>query len=191
MSIRMHIILKLQLEQSNDLLYRIVKHNEIPVTQDLISQMPILGNWYESTIRNAVGQMSMVGTSILDYTGFLDFAPKAVDATKRSASCLKNTAGSIVSGAARIGIGAVKATGVPHLLSGVMETAKWGAASLIEEGTSANIDCYSPSCSPGSICYSPTCPRSKQYAFLTTRAVHDIIKGAYTGAEKRFLTPKE
>ncbi|KAJ3337701.1 hypothetical protein HDU91_001400, partial [Kappamyces sp. JEL0680] len=81
MSVRMHIILKLQLEQDNDGLYRIVNHQEIPVAQDLISQMPILGGWYDSTIRNAVGQISMAGSAVLEYTGFLDFAPKAVDAT--------------------------------------------------------------------------------------------------------------
>ena len=45
MTIRMHVILKLQLEKSSDGLLRIVRHNEIFVAQDLISQMPILGNY--------------------------------------------------------------------------------------------------------------------------------------------------
>ncbi len=67
MTIRMHIILKLQLEQGDDGLYRIVNQSEIPVAQDLISQMPILGGWYDSTIRNAVGQISMAGSAVLEW----------------------------------------------------------------------------------------------------------------------------
>lgn len=189
MSIKVRVILKCQLEQSDDGLFRIVDHQEIPVTQDLISQMPILGNWYDHTIRNAVGQISMTGTSLLDYTGFLDFAPRAVDAAKSTASSLRQSAGCLVSGAFGLGVGALQATGVPSLFSGVGSVVKWGAASLSEEGQKTKVDCYSPSCVPGSICYSPTCPRNQSFSFLSKQSVHDIIKGAYSGAEKRFLTP--
>lgn len=116
MSIHMHFILKIQLEKCDDLKYRIVDHREFAVAQDLISQMPILGGWYKSTIRNAVGQISMAGSSVLEYTGFLDFAPKAVDATKSTASSFKNKAGSIVSSATRLGGSALAATGVSGVL---------------------------------------------------------------------------
>jgi hypothetical protein len=66
MSISMHYFMKLQVEESDDGLYRIVDHHETHVTQDLISQMPILGGWYNSTIRNAVGQISLAGTSVMN-----------------------------------------------------------------------------------------------------------------------------
>lgn len=190
MSIHIHFILKIQLEKSEDGKYRIVDHKEIPVAQDLISQMPIVGGWYESTIRNAVGQISLAGSSVLEYTGFLDFAPRAVDATKSTASSIKSKAGSLVSSATRIGGSALAATGVTSVLSGVTDFVKWGAASLIEEAHQEKIDCYSPSCTPGTICYSPTCPRGQQLKWLSRATVHDIIKGAYTGSSKRisFLT---
>lgn len=116
MSIHMAYILKLQLEKCDDGKYRIVDHREIPVAQDLISQMPIVGGWYESTIRNAVGQISIAGSSMLEYTGFLDFAPRAVDATKSTASSLKSRAGNLVSSATRLGGSALAATGVSGVI---------------------------------------------------------------------------
>lgn len=66
MSVNMHFFLKLQVEPVGDN-FLIVDHCEIHVAQDLISQMPILGSWYDSTIRNAVGQATMAGTSLLEY----------------------------------------------------------------------------------------------------------------------------
>lgn len=184
MSIRMHFILKLQLEPSEDGLYRIVDHLEIPVAQDLISQMPILGSWYDQTIRNAVGQISMAGTSVLDYTGFLDFAPRAVDATKSTATSLRSAVGSMASSGIRMGGSALAATGVPTLFYGVTDFVKWGAASLIEESKIEKIDCYSVSCTPGTLCYSPTCPRGQSYAWVSRTVVQDIIRGAYIGTGK-------
>lgn len=196
----MHIIIKLQLELCDDSLYRIVDHKEIPVAQDFLSQMPILGSWYESTIRNAVGQMSMAGSSMLEYSGFLDFAPKAVETTKSTASSLKNKAGSLVTSATQLGGSALEATGVSSVLryktqgleistnplsSGVTGFVKWGAASLIEEGQEIKIDCYSPSCAPGSVCYSPTCPRGQQLRLLSRSTLNDVIRGVYTGTTKR------
>ena len=69
MSVNMHFFLKLQLEpREDDGKFVVVDHCEIHVAQDLISQMPILGSWYDSTIRNAVGQASMAGTSLLEYS---------------------------------------------------------------------------------------------------------------------------
>lgn len=179
MSINMHFILKAQLEKSDDGLYRIVDHQEIHVAQDLISQMPILGGWYDGTIRNAVGQISLAGTSLLDYSGFLDFAPRAVDATKSTASSIKNKVTGLASSTLRLGGSALNATGVPSLIGNIAGLVKWGAASLSEQGKE-KIDCYSPTCTPGTICYSPSCPRGKSFSFLSTEAVQDIIKGAYT-----------
>jgi len=69
--------------------------------------------------------------------------------------------------------------------SGVTDFVKWGAARLIEEAHEQQIDCYSPSCTPGTICYSPTCPRGQQLQWLSKATVQDIIKGAYTGTSKR------
>ncbi|KAJ2998570.1 hypothetical protein HDV02_004385 [Globomyces sp. JEL0801] len=184
MSINMHYILKLQLELAENNLYRIVDHLEIHVAQDLISQMPILGSWYDSTIRNAVGQISMAGTSILDYSGFLDFAPKAVDATKNTASSIGSGVSNLAYKGLNLGGKVLTKTGVAGLIGGLAGYAKWGAAALIEVGQDDKIDCYSPSCVPGTICYSPTCPRGQSYAWLSRHTVSDIVRGAVTGAGK-------
>lgn len=187
----MHYIMKLQVEPGDDGLFRIADHDEVHVAQDLISQMPILGSWYDSTIRNAVGQISIAGTSLLEYSGFLDFAPRAVDATKSGAASVYGSVGSLSSRVVRLGGSVLNATGVPSLIGGLAGYAKWGAARLIESGKDAKIDCYSPSCSPGLICYSPTCPRSRSYAFLSRGAIQDVIKGVYTGTTKTFFRPKQ
>ncbi len=71
--------------------------------------------------------------SYIRYTGFLDFAPKAVDATKSTATSIRATAGNVVSSTMRLGGSLLNKTGIPSLLGGVAGVAKWGAASLIEE----------------------------------------------------------
>ncbi|KAI8924749.1 hypothetical protein BC831DRAFT_463909, partial [Entophlyctis helioformis] len=188
-SIKMHHILKLQLEPSENGLYRIVDHHEIYVAQDMISQVPIIGGFYDQSLRNAVGQISMAGTSLLDYTGILDFVPAAVQKTVGAASAVRQKAGQIAGSVTHAGGRVIEATGVPSLIGGVVavaaDYAKWGAASLIEEGRGDHIDCYSPTCRPGKICYSPTCPRGRSYTWVSSQSIQDIIKGAYTGASKQ------
>jgi hypothetical protein len=51
----MHYILKLQLEASDDGLYRIVNHTEIHAAQDMLTQVPVIGGFYENSLRNAIG----------------------------------------------------------------------------------------------------------------------------------------
>jgi hypothetical protein len=184
MSISMHYFIKLQVEESEDGLYRIVDHHETHVTQDLISQMPILGSWYNTTIRNAMGQFSLAGTNLLEFSGFLEFAPRAVDVTKQTASSISRKIGRISSKVFGIGGDALEKTGVPGLVNGLAGYVKWGAASLIEEGKQEKIDCYSPSCIPGTICYSPTCPRGRSYQWISRDAITSVIKGAYSGTKK-------
>jgi hypothetical protein len=185
MSIQMHFIGKYQLELL-DGKYTIVEHTEIHVAQDLLSQMPIIGSWYDSTIRNAVGQISIAGTNLLDMTGFLDFAPRAVNATKSGVTSIKKTVGGIAARGLSIGSSALSLTGVPSLVSNVKNYVQWGASTLMEHGNDAKIQCYSPTCEPGKLCYSPTCPRNQSYQFLSKQALHDIIKGAYTDASGIF-----
>ncbi|KAL2914927.1 hypothetical protein HK105_205470 [Polyrhizophydium stewartii] len=194
-SVNMHYIIKLQLEAAEDGLMRITSHLEIPVAQDMLSQMPIVGSWYDNSLRNAVGQISIAGTNLLEYTGLLDLVPVAVQKTRQAAGAVRQRAGQLASSATRAGGYALEATGVPSLVGGVVSVAadyaKWGAASLIEEGRGEHIDCYSPTCRPGKLCYSPTCPRGRSHAWLSRGALQDIVKGAYTGAAKQvgFLKP--
>jgi hypothetical protein len=172
--IHMHYILKLQVEPSEDEKWRIVNHSEIHVAQDFLSQMPLVGSFYESTIRNALGQISLAGTSLLEYSGFLDFAPKAVQSTKNTAGNLSMRVVNIASKATEMTTNVIEKTPVP----GIMGYIKWGASSLIEKGKGIQISCYSPTCQPGMICYSPTCVR-KGYSIMSRESIQDIIKGLF------------
>lgn len=192
---KLHHIFKLQLETSDDGLLRVVEHQEIVVAEDMLAQMPLVGNYYQSSLRNAIGQLSLFGAAILDYTGILDLIPAAVQTTKGTASAFKQTAGSLANATKTITNKAIhtggvvlKATGaqpiVDSMLSKATEFAKYGLALVIEEGYDP-VRCYSYVCRPGRQCYVPTCPRSRRYEYLSRKAIHDIVKGAYVGASKR------
>ncbi|KAI8907863.1 hypothetical protein EDD86DRAFT_208333 [Gorgonomyces haynaldii] len=185
MSVNMHYILKLQLEQGDNGLYKIVNHLEIHAAQDMISQVPIIGNFYDQSLRNAVGQISLAGSSLLEYTGVLDMLPKAVEKTKGAASALSRGVGSLASGATGIAGSALERTGVSSLLNYAAGYAKYYGSIMIEEGRGEHVDCYVPTCRPGLLCYSPTCPRGKSYQWMTRDAISDIVKGAYSTAAKR------
>ena len=186
MSINMHYILKLQLECSKeDGLYRIVNHVEIHAAQDMLSQVPILGNFYDHSLRNAVGQISLAGTSLLEYTGLLDLLPAAVAKTKETAASVRNGVGQLANNASGAAGNAFEKTGVNSLFHVAAGYVKWGASALLEEGRGEHVDCYSPTCRPGQTCYSPTCVRGQSYEWLSKDTVSDIIKGAYSTASKR------
>lgn len=121
------------------------------------------------------------------YTGFLDFAPRAVDGVKGGATVVKQKVGSLSSRIAGLGSSALNYTGVTSLVGSTLGLARWGASALIEQGKKEKIDCYSISCCPGQLCYSPTCPRNSSYSFLSSEAVQDIIKGVYSGTSSTFF----
>jgi hypothetical protein len=169
---------------------------------DMISQMPIVGSWYDGSLRSAMGQISMAGTNILDKTGLLDLVPAIVSKTSETASSVKQNASDLKHMAFDIGSKSLEKTGMQSvfskyysLASGYLkdatDTAKWGAASLIENGKGQKVDCYSSTCIPGKVCYSPTCPRGRNVEVLTRESVQNIVRGLYLGVGQRtgFLKP--
>jgi hypothetical protein len=140
-----------------------------------------------------LGQITLAGSGILEYTGVLDLVPWAVQKV-----------GSARAAAGHVVTTVVNATGVPTLVGAVgevggklvhtaKETVGWAtegargaAAVLIEEGKGVHVDCYSPTCKAGQMCYSPTCMRGKT---LTTKLnvdnLQSIIKGMYIEGGKR------
>lgn len=104
----------------------------------------------------------MAGTTLLDYTGVLDFVPAVVDKTRETASKLnsgvRSTANSAVEGA-----GSVLDNYFGSYINYAKHKLNWSVSSLIEEGRQKKVDCYSMTCQPGRICYSPTCVRSQNY----------------------------
>lgn len=190
MDLTLNFILKLQLEQTHGKYY-IVNHVEIHSAQDMISQMPIIGGFYDHSLRNAVGQMTMAGTSFLQYTGVLDMMPEAVNRTKSTAWAVRGQVGSIASNLSTTATGvagsALERTGMDSFLGGLINTAsgyvKWGAGKMIEEGRGQTILCYSVSCAPGKVCYSPTCPRGQSIP-LSKDSLAAIVRGLYSTAAK-------
>ncbi|KAI8837337.1 hypothetical protein BC829DRAFT_48321 [Chytridium lagenaria] len=180
--IKIHQILKLQLESSpvlGDAFLVIARHHEVHVAQDYIAQLPILGGFYETGIRSALGQLTLAGSAVLEYTGILDTIPRGVNMVKGAAGAARATVGDIVRGARAMGGAAAHASGVDRVyeasvnvggrwageIRGVVgwaaDGARTTAAHLIEEGKGMRVDCYSPTCKPGQVCYSPTCPRGR------------------------------
>ncbi|TPX58563.1 hypothetical protein SpCBS45565_g07961 [Spizellomyces sp. 'palustris'] len=191
-------VLSLQLEFSAENSLQIVSHDEHHIAQDIIKQMPLIGKYYETSIRTALGHLTLAGTSVLNATGILDLFPAAVRVSSDTASAMRKKASRITND---IALPALEATGVTPLVRDAFQLTQnamgWatenarGAASLtrstavklIEEGR-GGVDCYSPTCKPGQICYSSTCPRGKTYQMLSVDAVADIVKGVYQGVQK-------
>ena len=158
--------------------------------------MPIIGGWYDGSLRSAMGQISMAGTNILDKTGLLDLVPSIVSKTTETASAVRQNANDIKDKAMNIGSKSLERTGMQSMFSkcyslasgyvkDAKDTAKWGAAALIENGKGERVDCYSSSCKPGQVCYSPTCPRGKNVELLSRESVQNIVKGLYLDVGQR------
>lgn len=190
--VTIHEVLKLQLERSETGTLKIVHHSEIHAAQDFISQVPVLGKWYDGSLRSTLGQVSLAGTQLLDRAGLLDLVPTLALKTKETAQSVVNRASAVTSSAASLGSRAVNMTGVPSVVSRVFNkasgvlseassTAKWGASMLMESGRGTEINCYSPTCQPGRLCYSPTCPRGSNTSLLSPEALQDLVRGAYLG----------
>ncbi|KAJ3387025.1 hypothetical protein HDU92_002170 [Lobulomyces angularis] len=106
--VKIHQIIKLQLERSDEpgkqkLLF-ITDHNETHRAQEYISRVPILGSWYDGSIREAMGKIVLTSSSIIDATGILDYVPSYVDSAIKAAY----KASDKVSGIAGEAVGQVK-----------------------------------------------------------------------------------
>ena len=99
----------------------VVNHNEIHVAQTHLSQLPVVGNLYDTGIRSALGQLTLAGGGILEYTGVLDIVPWAVSKVGRAAHVAGEAAGAVVGGAKAT----VRATGVPSLVGRVIGAGGW------------------------------------------------------------------
>ncbi|KAJ3195527.1 hypothetical protein HK101_011891 [Irineochytrium annulatum] len=200
--IKIHQVLKLQLESavSNPNLLVIANHHEIHVTQDYIAQLPIVGGFYDTTLRGALGQLTLAGSAVLNYTGLMDAVPKGVSLVKGAVGATRAKVGEVYRGTMALTGAVAHATGVDRVIDasfaavgGIRSTVNWAveggrdaAASLIEEGKGVVVDCYSPTCKAGVTCYSPTCPRGRTLTVgLTMENVGSIVKGMYLEGGKR------
>ncbi|KAJ3131947.1 hypothetical protein HK100_005859 [Physocladia obscura] len=79
--IRINQTLDLQLEATDPAdpskLY-IVSHTEKHTAQEYLSHIPLVGGFYETQLRSAVGQLTLVGGEVLEKYGVLDAVPAAV-----------------------------------------------------------------------------------------------------------------
>jgi hypothetical protein len=158
--------LKLQLERHKNGRFYVTDHHEYHITQDLISQVPIVGGLYDHSIRNAVGQISLAGTSLLQNSGFLDYAPTAATRIKDRAVSVKNKVSSITSSVIGIGGSALRVTGVSYIAGGVANL-YWGSSKSEESrDEKPQPTCYSPTCAKGVLCYSPSCVRNPSFVTL-------------------------
>ena len=153
---QMHYILKLQLEPTmqDPRLYKIVNHLEIHSTTDMLSQVcfksavcnkliymiqvPIIGGFYSTSIRNAVGQLSLAGTALLDYAGLLDLVPDTVDRVGKTASSTAHSLSARMEQLASLGMAtgdrALRYAGLSGLVISYSQYIKATASSLLEEG---------------------------------------------------------
>ncbi|KAJ3204472.1 hypothetical protein HDU82_005804 [Entophlyctis luteolus] len=83
--VRINQTLELQLEATDPTdrskLY-IVLHTEKHTAQEYLSQLPVLGDFYETQLRSAVGQLTLAGGEVLEKYHVLDAVPVAVDKAK-------------------------------------------------------------------------------------------------------------
>ncbi|KAJ3239440.1 hypothetical protein HDU78_002829 [Chytriomyces hyalinus] len=83
--LKIHQTLDLQFEATDTsapkLLY-IVSHNEVHISQEYLSNLPVLGGFYETPLRSAIGQLTLAGGEVLEKYKVLDAVPVAVEKAK-------------------------------------------------------------------------------------------------------------
>ncbi|KAJ3075592.1 hypothetical protein HDU98_007574 [Podochytrium sp. JEL0797] len=83
--IRINQTIQLQLEATDpakpNQLY-IVSHTEKHVAAEYLSHLPLVGGFYETQLRSAVGQLTLAGGEVLEKYKVLDAVPVAVDKAK-------------------------------------------------------------------------------------------------------------
>ncbi|KAI8612120.1 hypothetical protein BC830DRAFT_1138218 [Chytriomyces sp. MP71] len=72
------------------LLY-IVSHMEQHTAQDYLSHLPVVGGFYETQVRSAVGQLSLAGGEVLEKYKVLDAVPVAVEKAKSAVESATKT----------------------------------------------------------------------------------------------------
>lgn len=141
--IKIHQVIKLQLESSaasggtldSRYLY-ITDHHEVHTVQEYISRIPVVGSWYDGSIREAMGskfesfffttagtpylssfiphfstELMLTGSSLLDATGIMDYVPGVVSSALGVASSAATRVGEVAEGALAVTHRAADATG--------------------------------------------------------------------------------
>jgi len=113
--IKIHQVIKLQLETSDDVekgvsLF-VTDHKEQHFAQEYISRVPIIGSWYDSTIREAMGKIVLTGSSIIDATGVLNYVPSYVESAIRAAVATRSTVAGVAGEAYAVGHSFIDSTG--------------------------------------------------------------------------------
>jgi hypothetical protein len=194
-SLRIHQTVHLQLEYNDERLLVITDHKELHTAEEFLSHLPLVGQFYDQSVRSAVGQLALYGGSLLNSSGVSDWVPPAFNWTRnvlgnmaaltRSSAYLLGLQ-HVLEGAEQLGQSMVdSAVNVSEVAvsktkefthSALIRTAMW-----VEDNDGFEIQCYVPSCEPGLKCYSPSCPRSRPFAGLSSR---DLIRTFYKTISK-------
>ncbi|KAJ3012581.1 UNVERIFIED_CONTAM: hypothetical protein HDU68_001123 [Siphonaria sp. JEL0065] len=69
----------------------IVSHSEKHFAQEYLSHLPVVGGFYETQLRSAVGQLTLAGGEVLEKYKVLDAVPVAVDKAKNAVESATKT----------------------------------------------------------------------------------------------------
>ncbi|KAJ3282154.1 hypothetical protein HK104_011063 [Borealophlyctis nickersoniae] len=107
-SIPIHQILQLQLEVTDPIefpnLMRVVHQREIHIAQDMLSQVPYLGSFYDGTLRTAIGHAVTTGATIVNAVGVLDLVPVVTRTAKGAVEAAGEKAVNVASAAGHGGV---------------------------------------------------------------------------------------
>ena len=189
----------------------IVEHQEVHKAEEILSQVPIIGQVYDQPFRTTMGKIALTSGSLMSSTRVMDVVPAAVDTAALAAKYTRSSIFNITSSALNvtrsvcyiIGLSSViksaetLATSVYQQVTDMTEStmnqarhianrARSKTATWVEESKNIEIDCYSTSCAPGFQCYSPTCYRNQRMGGLNAK---DMVRAFYSSGTQ--LTKRE
>lgn len=93
--------------------------------------MPIVGSWYDGSIREALGKLVLTGSSIIDATGVLNYVPTYVETAINAAYTTRNTVAGVAGDAMAVGHSLLDSTGSRVADVGLRVANATGVAGLI------------------------------------------------------------
>ncbi|KAJ3208228.1 hypothetical protein HDU82_002767 [Entophlyctis luteolus] len=140
--IRINQTLDLQLEATDpsdpSKLY-IVLHTEKHTAQEYLSQLPVLGGFYETQLRSAVGQLTLAGGEVLEKYRVLDAVPVAVDKAKSAVENATQRANETVISVTRIAA-STKDTAIGMAASTASKASEWTSSTAKATGLTSLLD---------------------------------------------------